>query len=762
MKRRDFLKYIGAGVVGSGVGLGIPQMIKRPGAKLIPYLIPPKDMIPGVPSWYASVCRQCGAGCGILVKVLEGRAKKVEGNPLHPVNKGGLCARGQSGLQALYNPDRITGPLKRTGERGSGRYKEISWDEAIKTVADKLKGLGDEGDADKLWLISSSERGHLGKLAGEFMAAYGSKNHIEYNLFQNKNLKYAGGVTVGTEDVPFYDIENTKYLLSFGADFASTWLSPVGLSHGYGQMRQGGGKASKRGKLVQVEPRMSLTGANADKWVPARPGSEAILALAIAREIVVRGYYHGGNISGWKTLLAPYKLSAASKATDVAPETISHIARDLAKTTPSLVIGGDSLSSYNDGISGQVAVNILNHLAGNIGRKGGVVLNPERLLKAGRRAALKNQKMSRFIDAASGGSAKALIIDNTNPVFTMPKASKVEQAIRNVPFVASFATFIDESSAMADIILPANTFYEDWGDDFTEPGVGKGVATIMQPAVAPVFKTKARGDIYIEVAKAHGGKLADKLNHGTFAKYLNKSWKKLYKSNKAMANSALTFTDFWNRLLENGGWWDKRTPQARSKSVSVASVRNYLPKAAASFGGDKSGYPLNLVVYPTTGMYDGRGANSPWLQEFPDTMTAVVWGSWVEINPKTAAKLKIKEGDTVSVSTPEGSIELPAHIYAAIRPDTIAIPIGQGHTQYGRIAKDRGANPLEILPFIEDKKSGEIALNTTRASLSRKGRAKKGSDDSLVRAAANNFEYGRDYTKIISPAKFAKIGKEDV
>ncbi len=762
MKRRDFLKYIGAGVVGTGAGLAAAKIASPPGAKLIPYLIPPKDMIPGVATWYASVCRQCGAGCGILVKVLEGRAKKVEGNPLHPVNKGGLCARGQSGLQALYNPDRIVGPMKRSGDRGSGRYTPISWDEALKTVAGKLKGLSDDGNADKLWLVSSSERGHLGKLAEEFMSAYGSKNHIEYDLFQNKNLKYAGGVTVGTEDVPFYDIENTKYLLSFGADFASTWLSPVGLSHGYGQMRQGGGKKSKRGVLVQVEPRMSLTGANADKWVPARPGSEAILALAIAREILAKGYYRGSNAGAWKTLLAPYKLASASKATDVAAETISKIAYDLAKTTPSLVIGGDALSSYKDGISGQVAVNILNHLAGNIGRKGGVLINPERLLKAGKRAILKNQKMTRFIDASLAGNAKALIIDNTNPVFTIPKSSKIMQAIREVSFVVSFATFIDESSAMSDIILPTNTFYEDWGDDFTEPGVGMGVATIMQPAVAPVFKTKSRGDIYIALAKAQGGKLADKFDHGTFNKYLKKSWKKLYNSNKAMANSALTFTDFWNRLLENGGWWPKSTPRTRTRNVSVASVKNYLPKAAAKFEGDKSSYPLNLLVYPSTGMYDGRGANSPWLQEFPDTMTAVVWGSWVEINPKTAEKLKIKEGDTVSVSTPSGSIELPAHIYAAIRPDTIAIPIGQGHTQYGRIAKDRGANPLEILPFIEDKKSGELALNSTRASLSRKGRAKKGSDDSLVRAAANNFEYGRDYTKIISPAEFAKIGKEDV
>jgi molybdopterin-containing oxidoreductase family iron-sulfur binding subunit len=187
-----------------------------------------------------------------------------------------------------------------------------------------------------------------------------------------------------------------------------------------------------------------------------------------------------------------------------------------------------------------------------------------------------------------------------------------------------------------------------------------------------------------------------------------------------------------------------------------------LPKAVAKFEGDKSGYPFSLLLYPQTGFYDGRGANSPWLQEFPDTMTAVVWGSCVEINPKTAAKLKIKEGDAVSVSTPNGSVELPAHLYAAIRPDTLAIAIGQGHTHYGRLAKDRGVNPISLLPFKEDRQSGEVALNITRASVTLKSTPRRGDDDFLVRAAANNDEHGRGYTKYITPAKFAKIGKEDV
>ena len=303
MKRRDFLKYLGAGVVGTGAGLVFGQITRTPGAKLIPYVIPPEDTVPGVANWYASLCTECSAGCGVTVKVMEGRVKKIEGNPLHPVSQGGLCVRGQASVQALYNPDRITSPMKKDGDG----FKAISWDEALSTLAQNLKGLETSG-AKGLYVLTPPLRGHLNTLIKDFITAYGSSNHIKYELFDHRNLRHAGSVATNSNALPHYDIANSKYVLSFGADFATTFLSPVGMSKGYGNLRQGKGA---RGKVVQVEPRMSLTGANADEWVPAKPGTEAVLALSIAHEALKVGHYTGADSGTWKSLLRGFSAKEA-------------------------------------------------------------------------------------------------------------------------------------------------------------------------------------------------------------------------------------------------------------------------------------------------------------------------------------------------------------------------------------------------------------------------------------------------------------------
>lgn len=747
MKRRDFLKIIGAGGVGTGLGVLFGKLTKAPGAKLIPRLIPPEDVIPGIGTWYSSSCTQCGAGCGTMVKVMEGHARKIEGNPLNPVNKGKLCVRGQAALQALYNPDRIKAPLKRRGERGKGDFEEISWDEAISIVAKNLAGT----PADKAYLVSSRLRGHYNTLVANFMAGYGSQNHINYELFQPRNLAYANQVSMGLGAIPHYDIENTKYLLSFGADFSTTWLSPVGYSRAYGEMRQGKGK---RGKLVQVEPRLSLSGANADEWVSVRPGAEGILALSIAFAIIEKGQYRGGDAGSWKAALGAFKPSEAVKLTGVSEEKIYEIAKEFAATRPSLALGGGNVARYEDGHAGLVAVNILNHVAGNIGIKGGVVPNPETNLRGEKRNDFKNS-IAKFAHDASAGKVKAVLFCNTNPVFTAPAQMKLTDALKNTAFIASVSSFIDETTAMADIVLPVHHTLEDWGDDFTDPAPGAGQAAIIQPVVSPVYNTKGLGDIFISLGKAMGGKTASKLPGGSYADYLKDSWKELYSRNRAMSVGTSGFDEFWNKVLANGGWWPAEQDRPRTAHVSASAV-GQVPKTPAKFEGDEAAYPLHLVLYPHNSHLDGRGANSPWLQEIADTMTSVVWGSWVEVNPKTADKLGIKEGDMLSVESPYGKVSAPAYLYAGIRPDTVAMPIGQGHTHYGRYAKGRGANPIEVLPFKENAKTGQIALNSTRVKLS-----KIGAGD-LVKLEGTVRELGRDIVKTITPEEFEKTsGRSD-
>ncbi len=740
MKRRNFLKYLGVGGAGFGFGYVFKQATKAPGAELIPYVIPPEDIVPGVANWYASLCTQCGAGCGVLVRVLDGRAKKVEGNPLHPISRGKLCARGQATVQALYNPDRIKGPLKRTGGKGSGSFTEISWEEGMSILNRNLSELSKGGKGPGLYLLTAPARGHLNGLLKKLMAAYKSPNYIQYELFQNRNLLFANRASMGAAAIPHYDIENTKHLVSFGADFSTAWLSPVNFSYGYGQMRQGG---EGRGKLVSVEPRMSLTGANADEWVPVRPGTEGLLALSMAHEIVRNGYYRGPDSSGWSAFLSKYRPAAVSRMTDVSEENIRRLAREFVQTRPSLAIGGDNAASYNGGISILVAVNILNHLAGNIGIKGGVAANPEDPASSGD----LGNTITSFVESARAGRVKTLIIRDTNPVFTTPKALGAEEAVRNIPFVVSLSSHMDETTALADLILPSHTSFEDWGDDFAHPSVGYPVHTLMQPAVNPVYNTRGAGDIALALLKAAGANPA----WGSFAEYIKDSWKRMYASDKEMSASAPAFEAFWEKALENGGWWKAGEGGKKGLQVSPGRVEGHVQGVVPRFDGAEKDYPYYLVLYPHAGYRDGSGANLSWLQETPDPMTSVVWGSWIEMNPRTAAKLGLAEGDAASVESPFGRMDLPVYLYPGIRPDTVAVPIGQGHSAYGRYAKGRGVNPIDILPAREDKRSGELALNSTRVRISRPGVAGK-----FVKMEGSTKELGRGIVQTVSPKESGK------
>jgi len=470
-----------------------------------------------------------------------------------------------------------------------------------------------------------------------------------------------------------------------------------------------------------------------------------MLALSIGHAILEKGWYRGGEVDAWRHALSRYKPSVAADMTDISEERIYAMAHSLTHVKPSLVLGGENLSSYQDGISGLVAVNILNHLAGNIGATGGVIPNPEPAIRTDSSVDFK-KRLSALAANASKGKVKTLIICDTNPVFTTPAEAKLRDALRAVPLVVSLSSFIDETSAQADIILPLHTAAEDWGDDAPEPGVGYQVTTIMQPAIAPYYNTKSAGDIILGIAKKMSGKMASRFKASSFAEYLKDSWREAYSRDRAMSSSALTFDIFWENLLKRGGWWPDKAkgPSRRSASVSVRSVNAHLPQLPAKFEGKDTEYPFYMLLYPQAAYRDGRGANLPWLQELPDPMTSVVWGSWADINPKTADRLGLKEGELVKIDSPSGSITVPVYLYPGIRPDTIGVPIGQGHSQYGRFARARGANPISILPYREDERSGAVALNATRVKLSSAGKGK------LVKMEGSTREFGRGIIQYVS------------
>jgi len=718
INRRDFLKFIGAGGIGAGAGLLYGESTRKTVELLIPQVVTPEDYSPGIATWYNTVCRLCSAGCGISVRTREGRAKKIEGNPNHPVNQGRLCALGQAGLNALYNPDRIRTPLRRTGDRGN--FAPIDWDEALTLLGRRLGNLKIKKQGSSVYLLAGGLRGHIDTLFYTFMQALGSDHYLHYE-FTHPAALYAANRMIFNQDIlPYYDISNASYVLSFGADYLGTWLSPVHYSLAYGHLRQG--RTDQRGKCVQIEPRMSLTGASADEWIACRPGSEGLLAMAMVHVIVNDGLYRGPDRNAWLEATGPYTPEAVAAQADVAADVITRLAHEFIRRQPGLAIGGGSAASNTNATASLAAINVLNYLAGNLNTPGGVIFNPDPVSPASPVARQASYaRLQEWIEAMAGGGVDVLITHAVNPVFTLPPAAGFTEALAKVAMVVSLSSFMDETTALADLILPSHTYLESWGDDMPEPGVGFPVATLSQPVVKPLYDTRDAGDIILSLAHQIGGELPVVLPWTRIEDYLKDSWKHIYGQRRITADSGGNFDEFWNAALAAGVWGENITREPlRFDGVAEDRIRA-LQVPPPAFAGEEKDHPFVLLPYLTQAFHDGRGANLPWLQELPDPLTSIVYGAWVEINPATAKRFGIREGDIVEVQTPSGSLRAPAFLYPAIRPDVIAMPIGQGHSQYGRYARGRGANPLEILSPLVDEASGALAWSATRAGIRKTG-----------------------------------------
>jgi anaerobic selenocysteine-containing dehydrogenase len=730
--RRDFLRLVGAGGVGAGAGFMLREAIKHPTEYLIPYVVPPEEFSHGIATWYNSVCSMCSAGCGISVRTREGRAKKIEGNASHPVSQGGLCATGQAGLQTLYNPDRLTGPLLQTAKRGPASFEEISWEEGLSQLAGRLDLLRAAIRGNRVCLLSQGVRGQLGELFERFMLHLGS-NRLMYHDFDHPHTLYAANERFfGEQHLPYYDLKNTRFLLSFGADFLTSWVSPVHHSLGYGESRQG--RPNVRGRFVQIEPRMSLSGAAADEWIAARPGTEGILALGLANHIVTSGLYQGADRNDWAAALADYNISVVAEQTGIAETTLTSLANRFFQTSPSLAIGGGAAASHSNGVDNLVAINALNYLAGNIGVSGGLVFNPEPAGQVSHRYQASYQSMMEFAEDARQGNIEVLIINGTNPAFNLPSVAGFKEAIEHIPFVVSLSSFMDETTAMADLILPSHTYLESWGDDFPEPGVGFPTGAVSQPVVSPLYNTRATGDIILNLAHQMG--LNFELPWNSMEDMVKDGWRQIYERGgpQAVADS---FEQFWEDSLKAGVWGETaRRDQAFSlDNAIITDIGVQTPE----FSGAAEEYPFILHPYESAAFQDGSGANLPWMQELPDPLTSVVYGSWVEMNPVTASEMGLTEGDLVDIVSPHGQLRAPVLLYPAIMPDVIAMPIGQGHAEYGRYAKDRGVNPIEILSPQVEPNTGALAINATRVMVVATGLRAR-----LVKTSGNSRELGRE------------------
>ena len=735
--RRDFLKLAGAGGAGAGAGFVIRESIKHPVEHLVPYSTPPEEFSPGIATWYNTVCSVCSSGCGISVRTREGRAKKIEGNPAHPVSQGSLCAHGQAGLQVLYNPDRLTGPMARTA--GNEDLLPITWEEGTSQLAARLSALRESGQGDSIYFLTEGVDGHLAALYERFMAQLGSSRLVHYDFTRPRTLYSAIEKLFGESQLPYYDLGNADYVVSFGADYLSTWISPVQHSLGFGNSRKG--VNGVRGRFVQIEPRMSVSGASADEWFAANPGTEGMIALAIANYIVNEGGYQGDDRDAWVLALQPYSPASVSQETGLSSETILRIAESFAGSQSSLAIGGGSAGNHTNGVATLVAVNALNYLVGNLGNEGGLVLNPEPAVGAGASTLQATYTdMIELAEAARNGSIQVLILSGTNPVFNLPDVAGFREAIEQIPLVVSLSSFVDETSSLASLVLPSHTYLESWGDSFPEPGVGFSIGAISQPVVSPLFNTRATGDIILGLAQKSG--LSATFPWSDMEEYLKEGWQEIYARGNA-GDGTEGFESFWNDVVRAGVWGET---VRGSVPVSLSEgVIESIGVASPEFSGSSANYPFILHPYISNTLDDGRGANLPWMQELPDPLTSIVYGSWVELNPQTASDLNLEEGDVVEIESPHGQVTAPVFVYPAIMPNVIGMPIGQGHTDYGRYASGRGTNPIKILSPQLEVETGDLAWAATRVAITPTGRRVE-----IVKTGGVSRELGREIVQKVS------------
>jgi anaerobic selenocysteine-containing dehydrogenase len=718
ISRRDFLKLASAGAATTAVLTGC-----GPASRYVerePYTRMPEYTYNGLSTYYATTCRECAAGCGLIVRTMQGRALKVEGNPNHPLNRGKTCPRGQVTLQGLYNPNRVRGPIQHT--RGDALYNaefqnlepNLSWDEALQVVADALVS-----PARTVFLMGTGSD-HLFDLVSELATATGAPEPIRFSagsMFDGQaTLSRVVEDLFGRPGLPFFDIGNADLVLSFGANFLETWISPVAYHREFAKMRRGDPK--RRGYFIQFESRMSSTAAKADHWVPIRPGTEGLVALAIGRLVAEA---NGGEMPA---AFANVDVEAVLSEADLSMATLENVVQHILDSTSPVAIPGSAALAMSNGLQTAQAVMALNAQAANVGQAGGVLLSPFAPNQDAYHRSASAQEMTDLITQMNSGEVTKLLIHGVNPVFELPKSMGFAEALANVGTVISFATFPDETAVAADYIFPDRHGLESWGYQRVTTGVMASVLSGLQPVVTGVYErdsaeivydARSTADVLISAAKLAGETAAQALPFDDEVEYLQNKLASFVGQTDGSFTSP-EINEFSAYFQQNGGWWrntaDPESPAAPATGVLDADLQI----EAAEFVGEGEFFFLPFVS-PTLGE---AGANKPWLQELADPTTTVMWNTWVEINPHTAEELGIEDDDIVRIVSEAGTVEASVYKYPAIRPDTIAMPFGQGHTAYGIYAHGRGSNPLDVLGAHVNE-AGDLAFRGMKVRLEKTG-----------------------------------------
>ncbi|NTU49146.1 MAG: hypothetical protein HGA84_09130, partial [Syntrophobacteraceae bacterium] len=500
--------------------------------RLIPYVVPPEDVVPGEALWFATACRECPAGCGLLAKNRDGRIIKAEGLPGHPVGGGKLCARGQAALQGLYNPDRFRGPMQRMPAKG---LQPVTWERGQAVFLQALVETLRKPGAGEIVFLTGHMTGAIRELVDLWLAELGAPaGRISYEPLAYEPLRKANELVFGLPVLPRYRIDQADCLISFNAGFLETWLSNVEYARQFAHFRD----LSEAGKkpFIFVGPRLSLTAANADLWIPVPPGKEVLVALGILQVILLEvppSTLGSEQRRAMLQLAAPWPMQKIVEETGVDEDTIRQAAILFARAKRPLALAEGLPFTVPNAMETAVAANLLCTVRPGM----------ERVMDFERPSTLSEVAGSRRVKELCGridqGEVGLLLTHEVNPVHFVPRSWHMEKAIHNVPTVVTFSSGIDESSTLADLVLPTHTPLESWGDYSPR----KGVTCLMQPVMGPVFQTRHLGDILLESGRQLKG--AGRFPWSDFHAFLQDSWKKRWERERP----ASPFPAFWQESL---------------------------------------------------------------------------------------------------------------------------------------------------------------------------------------------------------------------
>jgi anaerobic selenocysteine-containing dehydrogenase len=820
LNRRNFIKL----VVGGAVGVNLTPLPW----KLTDDIAIWTQNWPWVPvppvgefSLEGTVCQLCPGGCGIEVRKVDERAVKIEGRTDYPVNPGGICPLGAGGLQLLYNEDiRFTGPMKRVGPRGAGKFTNISWDEAMRELALRLSGLRRQGKPETLAAVDGNPgRSSISQLIQRLLQAVGSPNYTRIPHVEDTH-SMVNRLMQGNEGPVAYDLENADFLLSFGCGLIEGWGAPGRVINAWG-LWHGGDTKKRRARIVQIDTRASNTASKSDQWLAVLPGTEAALALGLAHVIIkerlydrtfVEGYTFGFDDwtsadgtkhKGFKTVvLEKYSPHVVAQITGLTPEVIVSLANVFARAKAPLALCGKGKGDLTGSLYEFMAVRSLNALVGNINKPGGVLVQdpiplspwprvePDAVAGAGLekpRLDLAGSERFPFTESLINNLAAAvlegketlvdtLLVFSANPAYTLPDAGAFRAALKRIPYIVSFSPYKDETAFMADLILPDHTYLEKTEDIVWPTGLQYPLYGLSRPVVAPLYDTRRSGDVIIKLAGMIGEVVGEAFpwkdfdaamkaraeglfeSGGGLTRFDGSSpvWEDLLKGAPVKADYG-SFDEMWKKIAAGGFWYRPahsfenrdsvfRTPTGRfefcSSTIELAlkeAARGSSMKSALQNMGItaregeavmphyeaapssvlKQKYPLLMMPYSLINLSSGWAPNPHFLNKTLFDTQLRKDESFADINPRTASKYHLKQGDRVVIESPAGRVKVRMNIFEGAMPGVVYLPMGLGHTAYDEYQRGKGVNPNDIISDGRDPLSGQMVWWDTRVRITK-------------------------------------------